>query len=256
MRIDGNDITADSYNLAKLSKTFGVDESQMSKMLNLMKQGKTVDQAEKSIENEKKREQKRIKDIGSYASSLGITELRTPGELVLAKILESIDKKLVPAAEKIAGIMEGIFSFLLEPNKFIQEKVKEGSGYDKFRDTLNDWTGGLVDYYAGRGYEFHGRGFTKMSKNAMGGIVSKPSIAGEAGPEAILPLQGSGKESFTKPFLEKVTFDNNKEILQQLKELNNNFKVLTNKKYVIDNKLFIDARQIARSLTEAALIIS
>ncbi len=260
----GNDITQDSYNLQKLANivTNG-DVASLTKKLNLMKEGKTIEQAEAAIRKEKQREQKRIKTLSSYAESLGITELKTPQELILAKILEAIDKFLIPVAIKIAEYTFKGMMFLSQmiDNFDIKKIVATGLissgnaalGSSLFSSSINENSDAFSKAF-GNEIKSGGEMYEKLNKKALGGIISSPHIAGEAGPEAILPLTGPGKESFTKPFLDKNSGDS--EISKQLKELNNNIKALLNKKSVIENKVYMDTRMVAKSLTEAALIAS
>lgn len=275
---DGYDIAKDAYLLEVAKNAIGVDSAEtLKREINLRKirlGDKSVDEEFKKAEKRRLQLEKKRGTITSYAESLGILELKTPGDLVLAKILTAIDTKLVPAAETIANVVKGIFEFMLNPEKFLEEFTKEGKMLDDYRDFVNKYSLGLIDVLSGRGTSQYvhdinkkrseeeksalsrttQKSYNTMTTHALGGIVSRPSIAGEAGPEAILPLTGPGKESFTKPFLDKVASENNKQVLEQLKELNSNFKELIKKKITIENKMYMESRKIAESLTETALL--
>lgn len=271
----GIDITKDAYKKQFAANILtGGNVEQMMAILNRIKGGATLEDARKALEATRKRDEARKDKIASYAKSLGILEIKTPTELLLAKILNTLDNAIRPAVDIIANVVKGIFEFLLDPDKFIDRITREGTALDSYRDFVNKYSLGLIDVISGRGttqyvkdvnekrHEKEKRILTETLKpyktikaHALGGIVSKPSIVGEAGPEVILPLTGPGKETFTKPFINKVSLENNKEVISQLKELNNNIKELLKKPIALESKLIIDGRQIARSLTETALTV-
>lgn len=255
----GQGIENDRYMIQKAASLItGGDITNLKEMLGHMKRGKDFEAAQKEISKQKNLDEKRKKGISSYATSLGILELKTPGDLVLSKILESIDKVLIPIAETISRTVFGIFDFMQNPSKVVQEYTKQGTAADKYRDFVNTLTFGMIDFYGGAGGR-RGRGGgivsePNITKKATGGIVSNPVIAGEAGPEAILPFTGSGKKSFTEPFLESMQNKSNQEIVAQIKELNTNIKSLLKNPRPIENRIYMDSRQIAKGLTDLAMM--
>ena len=147
----GIDITKDAYKKQFAANILtGGNVEEMMKILDRIKGGETLKDANKALEVTRKRDEQRRKGISSYAASLGITELKTPGDLLLAKILNTLDTIIAPAAETIAKASLGIFEFLLNPEKLIQSYSKEGSSADSFRDWMNKYSLGAIDLLAGR----------------------------------------------------------------------------------------------------------
>ena len=89
---------------------------------------------------------------------------------------------------------------------------------------------------------------------AEGGVVTRPSLAGEKGPEVVLPLTGPGQQGFTAPFLRGVVEAANSGNMEKIDRLTDLLSRLLERPIQIQTKVQIDSREIAKALTEKALI--
>ena len=198
----------------------------------------------------------KMKSTRSFATALGILELKSPQEIWLAKITQLLQEQLIPTATLIAEYTLKAATWLevqiRSTTKYgILSGLLRGAGMNELA-TIIEAQGAAHEGINAIGTDqyWESQVQNKIKPHAMGGVVNRPSIAGEAGPEAILPLTGPGASTFTKPFMKAATESGNKEVLNAIKEL---MAMLSEKQINVISKTYLDSHEIASGLTKVAL---
>lgn len=185
----------------------------------------------------------------NYTEALGLPETLKPTEQILVAILDAVDKPLKFIAEGIAKLAFGAIgkftSFMNNPFGIVDQRTNEEMQSDmtkKHNESLDQ-----INANPFSTYDLMHSNLPLLPKKAMGGIASRPTLAGEQGPEAVLPLTGAGVQGFTQPFMKEAIGGSG------INELIDLVKQLLSKKTVIENRTYLDSRKIAEGITEISL---
>ena len=196
---------------------------------------------------EEKRARKMDARIASTATILGLGDQLDPLQRAMAAIYDWLETVLRPAVTETVGYLKDISRFVQGIFAWLNSSPEERNmALANAARVAQAGPGGglaaiLLEFIGGKG-------------KAEGGVVTRPSLAGEKGPEVVLPLTGPGQQGFTAPFLRGVVEAANSGNMEKIDRLTDLLSRLLERPIQIQTKVQIDSREIAKALTEKALI--
>lgn len=267
-KIIGKDNIESYVSTLRRMKRQGIDISGVSK--------ESAEEYAKTLSNARKKGLENRAEIETYTEIMGMEDTLDPMQNIMVGVYGLLDRFLKPMAEGIVQvvvpIMRGIGEILnietteekfsRERKERIQKEGKEIAGNLKNIEILTQaldtkaisspiraLNSSGIPILVLPGGTFKDQYFSPLTQHAEGGITTRPSIAGEAGPEAILPLTGKGVKNFTEPFLKNANMQNDK----KMDELISLLKDFMNREVVIQNSTYLDSRKIAEGIVRTSL---
>ncbi len=163
-----------------------------------------------------------------FAKAIGLAEIMSPQEKILQTIGGIANEILTTLSSVIAPALQPLASFF-QSTGLSQSIGSAKGGVPGWMKTAAFLGLGPIALLA-----------NQFDKKAMGGMTQGPTIAGEAGTEAVLPFSGPGKKSFTEPFLASTAIE---PLVREIKEA---IAGLT--RVPIQVKVYLDSAVLAEKL--------